>query len=88
MTEQAKTEAAPLQSATLTEVGIMRHALGADSRDPGYRNQYCVADGDKVLSAMVEKGLMREGRTINQGRDRYYHVTDEWSKALGIMVRR
>ena len=66
---------------------IMRHTLGADSRNPGYRNYYCASEGDELLEGMVAKGYMLRGGTINGGRDRYYSVTPQWCKVLGITVQ-
>lgn len=67
---------------------ILRHALGLDpsGKDPRqgqrkaplepYRNHYCTHDGDPKLEALVTLGLMERGRRLNDGRDRYYHVTE------------
>ena len=75
-----------MSGATAKEIGVMRHALGADSRSPGFRNHYAAEPGDPELEAMVEKGLMFRGRAFpeDMGGLAYYHVTDEWREALGI----
>lgn len=73
-----------MSAPTPRELEVMRHALGADSRTPGYRNYYCTGVGDALLQAMAAKGLMKAGRTINEGRDRYYSVPEEWRKTLGV----
>ena len=73
-----------MSGATPEEIRIMRHALGADSRSPGFRNHYCAEANNKALPLMAEKGLMFRGRTINEGRDVYYHVTPEWREVLGL----
>lgn len=57
---------------------IIRHAIGVGGGDPGYRNHCCAevgAEDYQRLKIMEEKGLVREGRKINEGRDQYFHVT-------------
>ena len=68
----------------LTEAQLddIRHALGINQSGREYRNHYCTYDGDPKMEAMVEAGAMRRGVTINEGRDRMYHVTDAGRAAL------
>ncbi len=75
-------------AATPKEIEIMRHALGATrpGREGGWRNYYCAEASDKKLSSMAKRGLMKRGQSINEGRDIYYHVPEEWCRALGITV--
>jgi len=63
---------------------ILRHAIGYP-KHMGTRNNYCVSleDGGRLAEcrALVDLGLMWEGRTINDERDQYFHVT-----TLGVKV--
>ena len=71
---------------TNEELDIIRHALtGGTGRE--YRNHYCAAvePGDLdhlMILDMVRRGLMKAGRTINDGRAQYFHVTEEGRAAL------
>ena len=69
------------------ELEVMRHALGADSRLRGYRNYYCTNSDDQLLNSMVSKGYMIAGGKINDGRDQYFKVSDDWCKVLGIVLQ-
>lgn len=69
----------------------LRHMLGAGAerpkRDHGFRNHYCTSVGSGchgVLLEMQEAGLVRAGRSINKGRDQYFHATIEGCKAIGL----
>lgn len=45
----------------LTEkhIDVLRHTLGADGRQPGYRNHYCAGkDRDPLCEDLVRFGLM------------------------------
>lgn len=61
---------------TADQIHILQHSLGLDrDRRVPWRNYYCDADGAPALEALVVLGLMKHGRTLNEG-DRYYIVTD------------
>ena len=60
----------------------LRHAVGYPEF---YRNAYCCqidSDDDFYWSVLVGLGLAKFGPLINDGRDRYYHVTRAGLEAL------
>ena len=68
------------------QLHILQHSLGCDKYGQRerqcanyYRDHYCVGlDNAATLAdirALVAHGWMREGHTINEGRDQYFHVT-------------
>lgn len=63
---------------TTEQLDILNHA----THFPG-RNYYCTHYDDPELNSLVELGLMFQGRTINNGRARFFHLTDEGFKAIG-----
>lgn len=69
---------------TSEEKDIMLHALGASSHKAklGFRNYYCTNQNDTRLENLVEKGMMRRG--YEDGVSRYYHVTTQGIKELGL----
>jgi len=68
-------EPAPLL--TKQEVSAMRHALGADSRRPGFRNYYNADEGDELMQGMVRKGMMFRAGGVPGGSTNF-SVTDQW----------
>ena len=65
----------------------MRHALGLNRQSKPYRNYFCDrVSPRKEIKAAVSKGLMRAGHKINDGRDRYYFVTDAGAAVLGVRL--
>ena len=68
---------------TSEECEIIRHALGLNYKRRPYRNHYCDAADAPELAALVAKGLMKAGRIINNGDDRYYHVTSAGAAMVG-----
>ena len=66
---------------TKKEIEVMRHALGADSRNPGYRNYYNADIKDELLIAMTEKGMVVRGRECSGG-SVYYKVSDAWTNLI------
>lgn len=40
------------------EIEMLRHCVGADTKEPGLRNRYCTNSNDEVALGLVEKGLM------------------------------
>lgn len=68
---------------TKSQIDMMRHALGADGRAPGYRNHYAAEPDDAEINVLVELGLMRRGYDIPGGL-RYFHVTEAGQEMVGI----
>jgi hypothetical protein len=77
---------------------ILWHSLGMSSRNrrralawwldnDNHRNHFCHTVGntkyEELLEKMVCRGWMVQGQIINDGRDRYYHATED-----GIKVAR
>lgn len=72
------------------QADIIRHSLGLTSasnvgkkRPKPYRNYYCTRDGNPELEALVTLGVMCRANALNDGRDRYYVVTEAGAKAVG-----
>lgn len=65
---------------------IVEHALGRPTQPGDWRNYFCTRDGDEEIEALVLLGLMSRGAELNDGRDRYYHVTPAGKAALGERV--
>lgn len=74
---------------TPTQRDILLHTLGLNYDPPHDRNRYCVhigaGDSDTLadLRALVEVGLMAEGRKINGDRDQLFYAT-----CAGIVLAR
>jgi len=69
------------------ELEILRHMVGAGSKNPGYRNFFCASlDGSDflVLNDLMKKGLVFKGRTISGCRDCYFHATEAGMRAAGL----
>lgn len=66
---------------------ILLHTLGVDrpNRAP-WRNYYCDRVDSPELEALVTLGAMQRGVTLNEGRDRYYHVTPDGAAAVGVTL--
>lgn len=66
---------------------MMRHALhGGTGRE--YRNRYCCEVGSEAYlgwKLLVGLHLAEEGRTINEGRDAYFHVSGLGKVYLGLV---
>lgn len=77
----------PLDGLTEAEQHILLHSLGMgthiDQRKHGYRNHYCAANGEPALEALVAKGLMVRGCTLNEGKHRYYLVSRAGAEKVG-----
>ncbi len=68
---------------------MMRHAIG-DHRPERYRNSYCVPVGspdELEWQELVLLGLARTGAKVNNGRDRFYTVTDAGIDAITPRVQ-
>lgn len=68
---------------------IVEHSLGLDrgrgTKKP-YRNYFCAGPGGPDRAAcedLAARGLMSAGHTINDGRDRYFFVTEAGAAAVG-----
>ena len=72
---------------TPEQLHILQHSLGCDkygrcegfARGRYYRDHYCACREDsptlRNIRDMVALGWMREGRTLNEGQDQFFHVT-------------
>jgi len=60
-------------------IQILRHTTGDNA---GHRNYYCANAESMECEALVSAGLMRRGRTVNDGAQRYYIATDEGVRAV------
>lgn len=73
------------------QIGILHHSIGMVQKnhrrslkwwlsDEMPRNRFCVPVGNIedtiIMRTLVGLGLAKEGMFINQGQDRYYHVTE------------
>lgn len=78
--------------------GLVFHALGFWVRGGGklsrrwsYRNHFCVGAEDcvhrPVVEEMVREGLLVAGAVINDGRDRFFHVTVAGAREAGVLNR-
>lgn len=69
----------------------LTHMLGAERHIPkptwGFRNYFCAGVGtndEAELMKMAELGLVRRGRTINDGDSVYFHATETGMDAIGL----
>lgn len=77
-----------MTSLTDEERSMMRHALGADGKLPGYRNVYVTEDdapAGLVWEGLVARGLAQRGRVIPGGLVPY-RVTMAGQELIGITV--
>jgi hypothetical protein len=69
------------------QIAMLRHAVGADTKNPGYRNRYCTSVNDLDALALVESGLMEgpkyENSVFGEGHGLFF-VTDKGLTLLGI----
>lgn len=69
------------------QINMLRHAVGADSRSPGFRNRYCTEVDNKDALTLVEMGLMEGPKytdgSVGQGFGLFF-VTEKGFKLLGI----
>lgn len=68
---------------------VLRHMLGADSAEAGFRNHYCADVGGhaiRILQQMAKHDLVRAGRVINNGRAQYFHATTFGARLVGIRL--
>ena len=76
---------------TEEQIGVLRHATGADSSSPGYRNRYCTEVNDANCLALVEAGLMSGPQhadgIFGKGTGIFY-VTEKGFKLLGFKEQR
>lgn len=76
---------------TKAQRDYLTHMLGAESHIKksqwGFRNYYCAGVGcndERDLMAMAELGLVRRGRTINDGDSVYFIATEKGMDAIGL----
>jgi hypothetical protein len=55
---------------------VIEHSLGLQRSPLAYRHQYCTTQDNPLLNEMVVLGMMQLGPLINEGRDRYFYVTE------------
>lgn len=66
---------------------LLRHMLGCDGRQPGYRNRFCASVNSPDwlrLKAMEARGLVTAGVLINKRRDQYFHATALGCELVGV----
>lgn len=67
---------------------ILKHAVGFDSRQPGFRNHFCVAiENYEYYSTCLELerlGLMEAGVKINGGTCQYFLANRAGGEAIGL----
>lgn len=84
--EQARATMAEI-SLSERQTEILQHAVGYDSRKPGFRNYFCASlgsDDHDVCLSLAVLGLMTRGATINGGRDQYFFVNQAGGEALKL----
>jgi len=73
---------------TNEERELLRHALGADSDSPGYRNHFAASPGtpaDLAWAAMVASGLARgPWASTMAGPLKFYAASEAGQEAVGI----
>ena len=66
---------------------LFKHALGIHlDTDYPYRNYYCAVIDDSTMENLVALGLLKRGKIINEGRNRYYHVTTLGADSIGAYL--
>jgi hypothetical protein len=78
---------------TEEQLGKLHHALGINYPYQkslccwtAVRNYFCAEAGDADMEALVSLGLMFQGKTINEGRDAYYHATLAGERLCGVVA--
>jgi hypothetical protein len=76
------------KSATPEQLDILSHSLGIQNprikgKKPD-RNYYCDANPSPKLEELCQMDLMYRGCPLNDGRDRYYHVTKVGAALVGV----
>lgn len=74
---------------TAKQRSMLEHALGLDypwkvQDGVTWRRHFCAEEGNADCEALVAAGLFERGRTINEGRDRYYLATRAGLDLVGI----
>jgi len=72
---------------TKYQLDLMKHAIGAESKDPGYRNYFAAtpdSEDDREWASLVGKGYARIRRQPDDRiwQDRLYCVTPEGLKRV------
>ncbi|HEX5520399.1 MAG TPA: hypothetical protein VFX29_01840 [Longimicrobiaceae bacterium] len=69
---------------------VLIHTLtGSHPNGKVYRNYYAAGPGhhsEQHLGRLCDLGLMRRGRTFNDGQDQYYHCTQAGAAAVGLAL--
>ena len=81
----------PPVNLTKNQIHILSHSLGLNYNNHPTRNSFCAGvDPGNADTAdcrrLVDLGLMRAGKVINDGRDQYFHVTDFGASHVGAKL--
>lgn len=73
---------------SIKQIQMMKHAYGADSKEPGYRTHYCISLDDLDMVEMVEMELFQKPIGIGTVRKTHgiFHLSDkgiEYLKKIG-----
>jgi len=69
---------------TAKQIEILRHTVGADSKNPGYRNRY-VSDMTDDIQALIDMGLMSGPFFSGEfGGNSMFCVTESGRQLMGI----
>lgn len=84
----------PPVNITKRQTEILSHSLGLNYSAKPTRNSFCayLDAGTPTSDAaecrrLVDLGLMRAGKIINQGKDQYFHVTDFGASHVGASLK-
>lgn len=73
---------------TKRQLEILKHSVGFDSRQPGFRNHFCAAIGNdedyETCRELERMGLMEAGMKINGGTCQYFLVNRAGGEAIGL----
>lgn len=70
---------------TKAQEHVLLHSLGLTRKPESYRNYFCAGEGHAdmpVIRELMDAGYMAAARTINEGRDTIFVVTDSGRAAL------
>jgi len=71
------------------QIGMIKHAYGVESSNPGYRTHYCADLTDYDMTDLVEKGYFREPIGVGNVGEGHgiFHLSDkgvEYAKILTL----
>lgn len=81
----------PPVNLTKKQIQILAHSLGLNRSNQPTRNNFCVCVEDanadtSDVRRLVDLGLMRAGKVINDGQHQYFHVTDFGASHVGAKL--